>query len=732
MSNSPTVETKQTKSEAQWFSDVGVDFSLFNLLINQNKDLGPEVLKDPKYDSLLNPFEMKWTFGFDVTVPVINLTDENRRQIFYTAANTGILYDYCKKEMVHFRGHQHRIISASADKTGKWVATADSGKDNVIMVWDTHTCAIVWTIFNYPNSENDLLRIALSPSAKLLITISNENDNTIDFWLWTYGKDKPDDSYTDDHNLGAPKAIEFHPNNEDHIMIVFEKAVFFFHWDHEKRKASAPATPKSSYTKGIGLYTDGTYVDLCHEAFVSTTKGNVLVFGNTIFAKNFDSEEGMDNNKMFVKCIKTSKGNVTCITSIDDVIATGDSTGTIMFFDKRLKLLYWFSRHLTKPICTISFKLCPRTYKLDYSKNIRDSNEDHYVIPDCQDRSEEYEILMTKTIPEDATLAKRPFITRDHFISTLDGTIYMMYLPKKRFIPLFPTADSNVAAIDVHDEKPYITIAYAKGRIIVFNYETHEEVISTILPDTDGDSTITALKYSSQCLHLACGKSNGELWLLQPALLAQIYVEPFQFSTKKVMKIVFSQSSLQMAYYDENMTIFGFYYDPESEDWVFKGKVRSHYKDICNILFLNEEPYGLYTMGKDRHLIKYTDLVAEYLLMREEEIDISIRDRIEQKDIPVYFIPYPKRKFSKSGYFLLVDDKHKFKILSIRTNMCTAVYLGPAYGCFQNNPVQKMEFIPKHSQRYLVFMTKKQIGIQLLPIDGNPYKYVGCLGHPEE
>jgi WD40 repeat protein len=199
-----------------------------------------------------------------------------------------------------------------------------------------------------------------------------------------------------------------------------------------------------------------------------------------------------------------------------------------------------------------------------------------------------------------------------------------------------------------------------------------------------------------------------------------------------------------MAYYDSNMTIFGFYYDTESEDWVFKGKVRSHYKEVCNILFLDEEPYGLYTIGKDRHLIKYTDIAAN-----EEELDISTRDRIEQKDIPIYFIPYPRRKFSKCGYFLVADDKvrlvatkksvvfssllqHKYKTISTKTMMCTSVYLGPAYGCFRDSPVSKMEFLPRSNKKYLIFMTKKQIGIQLMSIDGNPFKYVGCLGHPEE
>ena len=55
------------------------------------------------------------------------------------------------------------------------------------------------------------------------------------------------------------------------------------------------------------------------------------------------------------------------------------------------------------------------------------------------------------------------------------------------------------------------------------------------------------------------------------------------------------------------MTVFAFYYDTDTEDWIFKGKVRSHYKDICNMLFLDEDPFGLYTIGKDSHLIKYTN-----------------------------------------------------------------------------------------------------------------------------
>ncbi|KAJ3622247.1 hypothetical protein MTP99_002770 [Tenebrio molitor] len=723
-------KSRYSPAEKQWFQSPDIDFPLLNCLINDSNEVGPDnVLKDAKYNPLLNPFEMEWTFGFEITVPLINLTIDDRREIFYTASNVGILYNYCTKKMVHFRGHQSKITSVSVDKSGRWLVTADNGKDNVIMIWDTFTYAIVWTIFNHPPAGSDLYLVSMSPNARLLITISNENQNQIDFWLWTFGNEKPNDTYTDERDLGAPKAIEFHPNNDQHFMIVYEKAVLFFSWDYENKKLSQTSSPKSPLTSGIGHYTDGTYVDFCHECFVSTSKGCILVFGNTIYAKNYVKEE-IDNEKMYVKCIKTSKNFINCITSTDEIVATGDTNATIMFFDKRLKLLYWYRRTITKPIRSISFKLNPRVYEFDTSPGSDDDDDEAEagIIPGCViDRSEKYEVLILSKIPRDATLEKRPFVTRDFFITTTDGMIYVMNFARQEFVQLFPTADSCVAAIDVHDEMPYLIVAYAKGRIVIHNYRTHEEVISTVLPETESDVVVTAVKYSAQCLHLACGRSNGELWLLQPAVLAQIYVEPFRFSTNKVVKIAFSQSCLQMAYYDSNMTIFGFYYDTESEDWVFKGKVRSHYKEVCNILFLDEEPYGLYTIGKDRHLIKYTDIAAN-----EEELDISTRDRIEQKDIPIYFIPYPRRKFSKCGYFLVADDKHKYKTISTKTMMCTSVYLGPAYGCFRDSPVSKMEFLPRSNKKYLIFMTKKQIGIQLMSIDGNPFKYVGCLGHPEE
>lgn len=62
--------------------------------------------------------------------------------------------------------------------------------------------------------------------------------------------------------------------------------------------------------------------------------------------------------------------------------------------------------------------------------------------------------------------------------------------------------------------------------------------------------------------------------------------------------------------------------------------------------------------------------------------------------------------------------------------MTLATVLGPRY----ESPVCKMQLISRIEEgekfQYLVFATKNVIGLQKMPLDGNPWKHVGLLGHP--
>uniref|UniRef100_A0A8C4U007 WD repeat domain 66 n=1 Tax=Falco tinnunculus TaxID=100819 RepID=A0A8C4U007_FALTI len=57
--------------------------------------------------------------------------------------------------------------------------------------------------------------------------------------------------------------------------------------------------------------------------------------------------------------------------------------------------------------------------------------------------------------------------------------------------------------------------------------------------------------------------------------------------------------------------------------------------------------------------------------------------------------------------------------------------LGPTYG----SPLEKMQILPTTNttdsqKRYLVYITKDKVGLQILPVDGNPHKSSAFICHP--
>lgn len=49
----------------------------------------------------------------------------------------------------------------------------------------------ICTLFE-PHGTNGLTAARISPNAKYIVTIGNEKLQNVYFWLWTYGRDKPD------------------------------------------------------------------------------------------------------------------------------------------------------------------------------------------------------------------------------------------------------------------------------------------------------------------------------------------------------------------------------------------------------------------------------------------------------------------------------------------------------------------------------------------------------------
>ncbi|GJQ71620.1 hypothetical protein Trydic_g11320 [Trypoxylus dichotomus] len=712
----------------------------------ESEELSDSIIS--RLDTTVTPFNILWSFGVNTRVPFINLTKKDSNLVFFASSHDGVLYDYETKEMKHLQGHQNAITTMTVEKHGKYLATADSGEENCIIVWNLVKCKPVCTIFKANDTGTALL--AMSKTGRYLVSVSDEPMPTIKFWLWTYDANEPYDGLTvSNSSYGKPVAIEFNRNVDEHLMVAFEKQVVFLIWDPESACLSDEIAPPIRNKGRMGKITDCTYINECYECIAVTTLGYALVFGNSWYVTPYQGPETIDNKKIFVKIVKISKTPIKCVTCVDGLIATGDLRGYVKFYDKQLKILYWCQSFNLPPIYSVQFNLEPRKYKFEDPEILEDV---HFQIPsprkilegDYDDVSEEYEILYKSLVPSDATLHKHPFIVRDFIVATADGNLVKIDYLGNTIEPIFYVTDSEVAAIDTHDESPYLVIAYKNGRISLYHYETHELIntailpeASTKLPEKESDEfdfveerpsfqqvirSVTTIKYSPKCYHLALGRGNGEIWFLDPIMMTSKTEQPTCHTYFLVQNTVFSYDNKYFAYFDANRTVSILFYKNETDEWIVMGKIRSHYKPLTDIIFSPYSPPELFTIGLDRHLVKY-DLANS----GNGQIVLESRIRIDQRSTPSTLIFYP---LLEGKFFLIADDNFKLKIFNIETSTYRHIFLGPSYGCYSESPITKMSILPDSQNEYLIFTTEKHIGMQKLPPDGNPYKYTGTIGHP--
>lgn len=77
--------------------------------------------------------------------------------------------------------------------------------------------------------------------------------------------------------------------------------------------------------------------------------------------------------------------------------------------------------------------------------------------------------------------------------------------------------------------------------------------------------------------------------------------------------------------------------------------------------------------------------------------------------------------------------QYKYKLYNSTTKMCRKTVLGPTYG----SPVEKVVVFPnadteaERGHRYMAYATRDKVGLQILPLDGNPHNAVALIGHPD-
>ena len=322
-----------------------------------------------------NALTLEWSFGFQGSVH--SLASQSRSAIFYTTAHTGIIYDYTSKTQQLLQGHCNEITATCVSEDKKWIATADSGPDSVIVVWDSLTGTPVKTIFNpHPNG---VAALAISSDSMFLASLSNipanePGEQYLSLWEWS-AETEGSALYTSpvpavQSSASAHKSVAFNPGDAREIVTNGDKKVMFWSWENFQLSPYSPLTTTRNASAGrMGGFVSSIFLRNSTLAATSTVTGDVILW-DAVSSDNggvgeLSKEEAVlgsgpeftETNpvKSMVKSISLCEGRVNFISSVGDKFVVAGEDGCVRFYDFSMRILAWFEDLNAGPITSVSF-----------------------------------------------------------------------------------------------------------------------------------------------------------------------------------------------------------------------------------------------------------------------------------------------------------------------------------------------------------------------------------------
>ncbi|XP_055461779.1 cilia- and flagella-associated protein 251 isoform X1 [Psammomys obesus] len=646
--------------------------------------------------SKVYPLSMTWSYGWNNSLPVFYLR-ENQRVLLYVCGNTAVIYSWVRNCQYHLQGHPNIISCLCVSEDRRWIATADKGPDCLIMIWDSFTGIPVHTLFDSCPEGNGIRSIAITRDAKLLATISDAEIQKVCIWKWTLAVETPACTLELPKEYGFQTYLIFNPENNNEMVSNSKTQAIYYYWLEEKGilAHSAPILTEKTFNKLVGKFSQSIFHSNLSQILSATKEGKLVVWdihhppaSSSTLALPFIKP---------CKLVHLQKEGITVLTSVDSYIVIGDVKGNIKFYDFNLSVVNWYSNLKLGPIGILSFsktRAGPPTEK--------------------------------SILPTDCTLKGDPFIIRNIIIGTLDATVYHLTADGTKLEKLFVEPKDAIYALSCHPYQPLIAIGSVCGMIKVWDYKKKVYLFSRVFEKGLG---VQSLAYNPEGVLLGAGFTEGTVYILDAMSLENESSEPFKYSRTSVTHVSFSHDSNYMATADISFTVAVYIVVVKNGQriWEYLARLRSHQSNIRSLLFgvhLDSNDPRLLSLGKDRFLIEY-NLTKSY----RDHLEVLDIHRTDQGSYPTCMIWYPP--LTKELFLLICNSGYKVKLFNSTTKMCRKTLLGPAYG----SPIEYAQVLPAKStlelqKRYLVFINKDKVGLQILPIDGNPHKTCAIICHP--
>ncbi|XP_038151388.1 cilia- and flagella-associated protein 251 [Cyprinodon tularosa] len=641
----------------------------------------------------MHPFSLQRVFGMNLTLPVVSLQDQSQHIFLYGVGHFGIIFNHTTDSQHILQGHSSSISCMCVTENRRWIATADSGSPSMVIIWDSYSGIPVKTLFDC-HPASGVAAVAFSGDAKYLATLGRNGCQSICIWDWTSDAQKP--LYCTELNpkLGFQDYITFNPNDSTQVFSVGESHMFICNRTSGNKESLAlktksfmsPADSKvfaqpspypSMWVYSADRFPSRTTFDWRNHRLLKAIANCIVVW--TI------------NEVSHVRKIST-KEPITVLTTHDGYVVTGDMRGEIRFYDKDFTVVSCCEDFHLDPIVSISF-----------SKDI--------PMPAYR---------------EECTLEEKPLVIRNFLVSTVSFKVIHVNTSGGTQT-LLQNDDAPLHAVACHPSHP--TVALGNQRGVLKLWDHNQKLISGIRVFEE-EKHINCVAFDPKGRFLAVGFGTGAVYILDACTLQNNPDECFHCATDSIDLITFSSDSQYLATADvgKAVTVFCSQTNKDaSPQWMYLGRYCYHNKPIKDLLFgvhLDSAQPRLLSLGSDRQLVEY-DLKNSHkdklLLLRSE--------RIEQSAVPQCIVWHPP--LNAEELLLVASDQYKMKLFNSKTLTCRKTLLGPTYG----SPIKQILVLPKSkdaqmSSYHLAFITEDKLGLQILPLDGNPYKSTALICHP--
>ncbi len=684
-------------------------------------------------DPTASALSVHWTYGFSKDVPnaVHSLSNHARNAIFFLSSHSGVIYDFEERKQLVLQGHCNNITSCCVSKDKRWIVTADSGYEPILVVWDSTTGAPVKTIFN-PH-KNGICSVDISDDSLYLVTIGTTEEGSNDpqeicVWTWTTESEKP----LLQQNILASEyhhTVRFNPSNQSEIVTTGSNSVCFWSWDELVLEGYVAKINKTEIGHFSGKFKSTIFLAGTFNAVTCTSDGYTILWEGK-GSIGLTTKATIKSNKKTMRTASKVLRLVECAINImlntdNGYLAIGCADGAVRFYDMFLRLEAWFEDLSAGPVLSLSLSIQPMPFPIGeagapglkfWVPDFMVGTSDALVVgveSSCFDEVKAEDrrgILVLQGLPDDVSCAacspKEPLILLGCYNGSLQIWDYELKLLK--YIREFNSKDRAKTA---------------NG----FKKKTDEPLLRPQCLAFEPTGAFIAVGFTSGIVRFLSGETYNDVGSFAPT-----------YDT--IVSLKFSTSGKWLAGYDSSNHILLWKKEPNAQqtasdrigsDFVYIGRILSHKAPVIGIDFgIREDEEVFFSCSEDRMCIEY-DLVATSIsfgIVLSKDRDYMTR--VDTSAKPSAFMWHPPLPGDIEERFIVANDEFKFKEFNADSKQCRRTTLTPTFGGPLTTLMPVKVSSTNSSRLYAYATANKIIGVGCFPLSGNPSEVIGIVAHP--